>query len=364
MIELLTPPIPTNLDDFYRTLLSVSGVLFGIAFAAMLFILQSGFTSFKYSRRMFLELYLHFGRQLLFSLAYLTAAPFVVLYFPKEGNWSTWLYFIYFVLFLNATLDYAKQEGYIQTLHSSKYVPRHFGRIRSYFRYIRNRGTLRNLLFLIPIPLLFTYPYLISIQETWTVKLSETAIFYSCVIPLFYTLYKVTKFVPDFFAYTGMEIASEDETYKNEVSEGEEQLTKNEKIALREYLISRGVEELDPLSPVKFLDGELWVQFLTDGKKREAWFNINVNIDDSTPEIVRREVLSYAYRLLKHLYESKVDINTFVTSFHISIADQKTRNIFIRANRGELSKIYFAGRNEPEDFAGLEHVMFNALFRV
>ena len=81
---ILNPPTPIELDEFYKTLLSVSGVMFGIAFAAMLFVLQSGFTTFKFSRRMFLELYLHFGRQLLYSLAYLTAAPFIILYFPEN----------------------------------------------------------------------------------------------------------------------------------------------------------------------------------------------------------------------------------------------------------------------------------------
>ena len=211
-----------------------------------------------------MELYLHFGRQLLFSLAYLTAAPFVVLYFPKEESWSSWLYFFYFVFFINATLDYAKQEGYIHTLHSSKFVPRNYGRMRSYFRYIRNRGAIRNLLFLAPTLVLFTYPYLISIYELRAIILTETAVFYSCIIPLFYTLYKVTKFVPEFFTITNMELSSEDDTIKKVISDDEKETIKNEKVALREYLISRGVEELNPISPASFLDGDLWVQFLAD----------------------------------------------------------------------------------------------------
>ncbi len=143
MDVILNPPLPIAIEEFYKTLLSVSGVLFGIAFAAMLFVLQSGFSSFKFSRRMFLELYLHFGRQLLYSLAYITASPFLVLFFPNSAVAVSWLYGLYFIFFLNATLDYAKEEGYIITIHSKKYVPSHYGRRRAYFRYIANRGVLK-----------------------------------------------------------------------------------------------------------------------------------------------------------------------------------------------------------------------------
>ena len=202
------PPIPIEPEEFYKTLLSISGVLFGIAFAAMLFVLQSGFSSFKFSRRMFLELYLHFGRQLLYSLAYLTAAPFLVLHFSSNLGAITWLYTLYFIYFLNATLDYAKEEGYILTIHSEKFVPRHYGRIRSYFRYIANRGALRNILFLVPVILFPVYPYAISIIDTGSLYLTKTAIFYSCLISLLYSLYKITKFIPEFFVYTSMEMSA------------------------------------------------------------------------------------------------------------------------------------------------------------
>ncbi|MGP9676980.1 MULTISPECIES: hypothetical protein [unclassified Halomonas] len=219
MDVILNPPLPIAIEEFYKTLLSVSGVLFGIAFAAMLFVLQSGFSSFKFSRKMFLELYLHFGRQLLYSLAYLTAAPFLVLFFPGNSAAVSWLYGIYFIFFLNATLDYAKEEGYILTIHSTKYVPRHYGRIRTYFRYIANRGVLRNILFLIPAVLLITYPYVVSLINAGTLHLTKAAVFYSCFISLLYSLYKITKFIPEFFLYTGMEMSASTQEPSEERSE-------------------------------------------------------------------------------------------------------------------------------------------------
>jgi len=42
MIEaILNPPAPSNYAEFFKTLLSVSGVLFGLTFAGLLFILQN-----------------------------------------------------------------------------------------------------------------------------------------------------------------------------------------------------------------------------------------------------------------------------------------------------------------------------------
>lgn len=363
MDVILNPPLPIAIEEFYKTLLSVSGVLFGIAFAAMLFVLQSGFSSFKFSRRMFLELYLHFGRQLLYSLAYLTAAPFLVLFFPDSLAAVSWLYGLYFIFFLNATLDYAKEEGYILTIHSTKYVPSHYGRIRTYFRYIANRGVLRNIFFLLPVVLIITYPYVISLVNTGTLYLTKAAVFYSCLLPLLYTLYKITKFIPEFFVFTGMEMSARSQEPSEERSEEEKQQNIIEKRALKEYLINHGMFELDRITPRKFIDGEISVNFLDKNDNDVAWFNIDVNIYNATPKQIRNNVLSYAHALAKRLYESKVSINTFVFSFHIRIEKQSSRNMFFRMSRNELEKVFALGRDQPEDMAGLKNVLFDELFR-
>lgn len=360
---ILNPPLPIALEDFYRTLLSVSGVLFGIAFAAMLFVLQSGFSSFKFSRRMFLELYLHFGRQLLYSLAYLTAAPFLALFFSDNLAVSSWLYGLYLIYFLSATLDYAKEEGYILTIHSTKFVPRHYGKIRAYFRYISNRGALKNILLLLPVILFLLYPYVISIVNSHSLYLTKTAIFYSCVIPLFYTLYKITKFIPEFFIYTGMEMSANSQEAVEEQSEDEKQKNIVEKRALREFLNNHGLYELNPTTPRKFIDGDISVSFLDKIDNGEGWFNIDVNISNVTPEQVRNNVFEYAHELATRLYESKVSINTFVLSFHIRIGNQSSRNMFFRMSRNELDEIFSLGRDQPEDMGKLKNVVFDELFR-
>lgn len=360
---IFNPPIPKELTDFFRTLLSVSGVLFGIAFAAMLFVLQSGFSTFKFSRRMFLELYLHFGRQLLYSLAYLTAAPFFVLYYSHNSFAVTSLYVVYLVIFCKATLDYAKEEGNILTLFSSKVVPRKFGKVRSYFRYIRNRGFHRNIIHFVPIVLLYGYPFWVSYLSNGDFLLTEIGVFYSCLIPLLYSLFKITRFIPQFFHYTGMELKSSASKSNGDLTEEEKNQNIIEKQSLYEHLISHGISELDPLSAKSFLDGDLSVQFLKHQESGTAFFNVQVQIHNATPDVIRNSVIVYAHDLAKQLYSTKNAINSFVLSFHIRIASQSSRNMFFRFNRRELDDLFAPGRDSPEDMEGLKNVVFDELFR-
>ncbi|HGF7496847.1 TPA: hypothetical protein AB5A57_003477 [Vibrio cholerae] len=91
----MEPALPSNIDSFYETLISVAGVLLGIGFAAILFILQSGFSSFKYTRVMLIELYLYYGKQILLILIYLTLIPLMALYLPNEYKLISVLHFIF-----------------------------------------------------------------------------------------------------------------------------------------------------------------------------------------------------------------------------------------------------------------------------
>jgi len=349
--------------EFYKTLLSVSGVLFGLAFGGMLFILQSGFTTFTFSRKMFLRLYLHFGRQILFGLAFLTTLPFFILYFPSAGNTQvvSVIYFIFLSLFLNVTLDYAKEQGYIKTLFSKKFVPKHYGRIRTYFRYIKNRGFLVNLLFLYPVIFILIYPYIISYTETQSCWLTKKSLFYSCMLILGYCLLKITKFIPDFFNYTEMEI--EAQSQPSELSEDEKTKNLKEKQHLKLFLLDRGIQELDPIEEIEFLDGNLAVNFLESKDNSEAWFNISIDVNNETPDIIRDETYQYACRFLSLINDSLTDINSFVLSFHIRIEKGNSRNIFIRTSRSELKSIFAPGINCMDQIPSLKNILIDELFR-
>ncbi|MGF1736715.1 hypothetical protein [Photobacterium satsumensis] len=364
MIEsLLSPPVPMAADEFYKALISVSGVLLGIAFAAMLFILQSGFSSFKYSRRMFVVLYLHFGRQLLFSLSYLTLAPFFILFFPTTPEFISFVYFFYAGFFIMATLDYSKEEGYITTLNSHKYVPRHYGKIRSYFRYINNRGFLRNLFQLTPVFLIIVYPYVLSSDAGFNLILSTQAMFYSCLNILAYTLFKVTKFVPEFFFFTDVEFKSSEPVEKDELYDSSKEKIIKEKSLLKEYLIKHGVTELDDQYPRQFLNGELKIYFLTANNDPCSHFNIYIDVKNATPHEMKSEVAKYAYHFSSKLLSSKVDINSFVLSFHVTLASDSSRNLFFRFRRSEFEQMVNTYKGDPMGMFEMKNVCIDELFR-
>ncbi|EMC4027156.1 hypothetical protein VDT04_003475 [Vibrio cholerae] len=363
MESLLTPTLPSNINSFYEMLVSVAGVLLGIGFAAMLFILQSGFSSFKFSRRMFVMLYLYFGKQVLLSLAYLTIMPFLVLYLADSKQLIAFIHLLFCLFFLVSALDYAKEEGYINTIQGHKFVPSKYGKFRSYFRYIYNRGLLRNIVHLFPPIFVVLYPYILSFKSSFTLELTETAMFYSCLLVLAYTLFKLTMFVPEFFTFTDMEFQS-----AHMFSEGEaisdESKDKNEKELelLKKYLVNHGVSELSPMSPLAFMDGELTANLISSNNG-VAHFNFYVRIHNATPPMVREQVANYGYQFANCLLNSKTDITQYVMSFHVQIATDKQRNLFFRFDRHDFEQAKVKNINNPMCIYDLKNVCIDELFR-
>ncbi len=361
--NLLHPPDPQYSQAFFSSLLTVSGVLFGLAFAGLLFILQGGFASFKYSRQMFLRLYLHFGRQILYTLAYLTFIPFVALYFPDQMKVGTYIYTFFALVLFKATLDHAREDGYMMTLHSKCFVPRHYGPIRSYFRFIRNRGFFRNIFHLSPVIVVLAYPYLISYTDHSSLVLTEKALVYSCLLLLLLSLLRVTFFIPEYYSYQEMEIKYDVGSDETKLDEETKQRNLQAKQALKAYLQDRQVKELDLLTPVEFLGGELQVQLIENSENHEAFFNISVTVIDATPSEIRDGVLKYAFHFFELLNCSEIDINQFVLSFHIDVGDGKSRNVFIRTKRQELDKVFSSPNSTYIDILGFENYLFDPLLK-
>ncbi|HHQ4940255.1 TPA: hypothetical protein ACSP74_003570 [Aeromonas veronii] len=360
---LLDPALPKNIVSFYEMLVSVAGVLLGIGFAAMLFILQSGFASFKFSRRIFVMLYLHFGKQMLLSLAYLTIMPFLVLYLSESKQLTSFFQLIFCTFFLVSSLDYAKEEGYILTLHSHKFVPAHYGNVRSYFRYISNRGIIRNSVHLLPPFFVALYPYLLSSKPSFTLELTDVAMFYSCLLVLVYTLFKLIMFIPEFFKFTDMELKSEHDQ-NDSTKQSEEQQLKNTKELqhLKDYLLNHGVSELDPKYPRVFIDGKLTAS-LFPSNNGIAHFNFYININNTTPVDLREGIASYGYKFANRLSQSKSDITTFVMSFHVTIANDKQRNLFFRFTMNDFEEVKLKNNNNPMCIYKLKSVLIDELFR-
>lgn len=361
---LFNPPGINDYSDYFRTLLSISGVLLGLAFTALIFVLQSGFASFKFSRRMFLELYAVFGRNLLITLSYLTLIPLGVLYLGDHNRSLSIGYYLFALIFTKSLLDYYKHRGYLYTLFSTKFVPGHYGKFRSYFRYIKNLGFFSGVFLLIYIFVFTAYPVVISFNETNAFFLTTKGYFYSTLILLTYSIIRIVNFIPEFFKLSNMELESNIQTEAEATSrEGTEIDYVKEKSVLRDYLADHGFTDLNELERSEFLDGTLYVGFLHHDNTPEAWFNIMIEVRNSSVFEIRNAVCEYTYKTLKLLYDSMVDINSFVLSFHITIeGEPSSRNIFFRSTRSELGAI-LANRNQVSAVMQIKNKLFDELFR-
>jgi len=366
MIEsIFDPPGINDYIDYFKTLLSVSGVLFGLAFTALIFVLQSGFASFKFSRRMFLELYSVFGRNLLFTLSYLTLIPLGIIYLGNHSRFLSVVYYLFSIILIKSLLDFYKHLGYIHTIFSTKFVPSRYGRFRKYFRYIKNLGFFPVLFLLIFLFIFTVYPVVISYRENHSFLLTIKGYFYSTLILLTFSMLRIVNFIPQFFTLSNKEIETKTEAQStSDSSESSIDYTK-EKSALREYLIKHGLGELSSFEPRGFLEGTLSVNFLDHVNSPEAWFNINVEVPNADIFEIRQAVCEYAYTLFKLLHTSMIDINSFVLSFHIKAGGEKSsRNIFFRTTRPEMDSLFSAlNKDTVTTMMSLKNKLFDPLFR-
>jgi hypothetical protein len=361
--NLLNPPAISDYQDYFKTLLTVSGVLLGLAFTALIFVIQSGFASFKFSRRMFLEQYVVFGQNLLATLSYLTLIPLGELYLGAHRKFLSAIYCIFSVMFIKTFLDIYKQRGYMHTLFSTKFVPGHYGRFRSYFRYIRNLGFLHVVFLLLYLAAFLLYPVAISFYERHSPILTTKGLFYSTLILLTFSIVQIANFIPHFFKLSNMEI--DGRTQSASLTESDQAPNIDyvkEKAALATYLADHGLEELK--NEIDFLDGTLFVNFLDHTNTHEAWFNVNIRVVNSSVFEVRSTVLDYAFRIFRLLRDSLVDINSFVLSFHIQLGGERsTRNIFLRSTRLELNEILSNASSPQSAIMRLKNKLFDEMFR-
>jgi hypothetical protein len=359
----LNPPSISDYSDYFKTLLTISGVLLGLAFTALIFVIQSGFASFKFSRRMFLEQYVVFGQNLLTTLSYLTLIPLGALYLGNNKRFLSAIYYIFSLIFTKTFLDIYKQRGYMHTLFSDKFVPGHYSKFRKYFRYISNLGLLNIVILLIYLAVLLVYPVAISFYENNSLILSTKGLFYSTLLLLTFSILQIANFIPQFFKLSNKEIESKVGTDGDTTSDKKSGVDYvKEKAALKTYLLDHGIKELD--NEIGFLDGTLSAYFLDHTNTHEAWFNVNIEVNNSSVFEVRNAALDYAFKLYGLLRDSQVDINSFVISFHIRLGgESSSRNIFFRSTRLELGEIFSNAKTPHSAVMQIKNKLFDELFR-
>lgn len=348
----------TDLNTFYSNVLTTSGVLLGLAFAAMTYILENGFSSFKFNRMMFLKLFTEFGKMLLYILSYLVISSFLYLSINNPEIQSV-VYYIFVIVFLKSLLDYNKHRGYIYTISSNKFVPRHYGAIRAYFRSILNLGIFNTIILGVQTSIFILLPIIYSYSATHSWILNQQSLSFSSGAFLIYSVFIIARFIPQFASIARQEYESINPTENFEHEQPEVSIDyKTEKESLNQYLESHEIVLRQPVG-IEKLSSHLII-YPTDNDSPEAWFNIRIDNPKGSVNTIRQIIDEQAFNLFRLLSDANADINSFVLSFHIYI-DNDSRNIFFRATKIELSTIKHLTR---EMFLSkLKNKMYDDLFR-
>lgn len=356
--------ITINIDysEYFPNLLGLVVTLLGLLIAASTFILQNGFTSFKFNRNMFLKHYSNLSKLLFYGFGYMIYISLTQMYFENYLKTLLIIHLIYSLIFLKSILDLYSHKGYIKTLFSKKFNP-YTSKFRKYFRYIRNNGLIPNMILLIAIFLIVIYPVWIAKIDTGCYWLTEKAVFLSTISLFIYSIYYLVNIIPEFYGYSIQELeniveSENDNDNKSEIDFDYKRELETLKIALEK----NNYKELNPLTPRPFLDGKLSSN-LRIGDYPEAFFVINITVHDSDVFEIRNAVEKYAYEFYKSISSIPIDINSFVLSIYVKVNGDKKRNLFMRLKRTELKELLSTTYTARDFINGIENKLFDELYR-
>lgn len=341
-------------NKYFEDQLSLSGTILGLVVATSTFILQSGFTSFQYSRSMFLKYYVHQSKFIFLSLAYNIIFPAIVLYINCNEKFLFIAHIIFALIFSKYFLDFYSHKGYIFTIHSTNKYNRCKNSISKYFRYINNLGLLHLVLIYGTIYFIFFYP--LHFNEAW--KLNYHQVYMTTISCLLFSIIVVIRIIPQFFTFSEQEYETKT---KNEVIDNLDVDVTKENEILKEILIKNGRKEIDGIKQNKNFE---YLRVNMPTNKREAFFVINIEVKNKTVFEIVNLLEQYSYDFFIELEDISVDVNNFVLSYFIKIkGEKKTRNYFIRASRKEIKELKIK-YTEPKSFIeNLSNKLVDELFR-
>ncbi len=356
--------IEINIDysDYFTTLLGLVATLLGLLIAASTFILQNGFTSFKYNRNMFLKHYSNLSKLLFYGFGYMIYISLTFKYFSNYSKLLLIIHAVFSLIFVKSILDLYSHKGYIKTLFSKRYNP-YKSKLRKYIRYIRNNGLFQNLILFTAIFIITIYPIWIAKLETGCYWLTEKSAFLSIISLFIYSIYYLVSIIPEFYGFSIQELENIVESENDSDNKTDIDFDyKRELETLKVALIKNGFNELNPLTPKPFLDGEM-INNLRIGDYSEAFFVINIKVYESDVFEIRNAVEQYAFEIYKSIASIRIDINSFVLSIFVEIEGDKQRNIFMRAKRTELKELLSTKFTAKDFVKGIENKLFDSLYR-
>jgi len=342
----------SDYNKYFENQLNLSGTILGLLIATSTFILQSGFSSFKYSRSMFIKYYVEQSKFIFLSLTYNILFSLIILYLDLNSYTLFFIHLMFTLTFTKYFLDFYSHKGYIATIHSTKHNP-HNNPLLKYFRYINNLGFISNILIYGTIYLVFLYP----LHFNAPFQLNQIQIYMTTVSCFAFSILIVIRIIPQFFEFSEQEYKSKT---KNEVIDNLDIDISKEKIILKDILIKNGRIELK--EKIKIKNFENLSIYIADNKK-EAFFVIDIEFKNKSIFEIVESLQEYSFEFYKELSEITVDINSFVLSYFIKIDNDKNRSYFLRATRTELDDLKSKYFEYKEFIDNLKNKVIDELFR-
>jgi hypothetical protein len=341
-------------DKYFEGQLALSGTILGLIVATSTFILQSGFTSFQYSRTMFVKYYVHQSKFIFLSLAYNIFFSLIILYINLTSIYLFIAHVFFALVFSKYFLDFYSHKGYILTLHSNKLFNPYKSGLRRYFRYINNLGPIPNIIIYATIYIIFFYP----LHFNQPLRLNNHQVYMTTVSCLAFCIVVIIRIIPQFFEFSEQEYKSKT---KNEVIDNIEiDLTKENEI-LKDLLIKNGRAELQEHIKTDIFEN-LFVHM--SNSKKEAFFVINIQFSNKDIYEIIESIEKYSFDFFIELSNIHVDINSFVLSYFIKIdKEDKSRNYFIRAKRNEIDELKKKSTEPKEFIENIKNKVVDELFR-
>ncbi len=345
-----------NIDygNYFGSQLALSSTLLGLLIATSTFLLQSEFSSFEFSRTMFLKYYVRLTKFLFLLLAYNIIISLIFLYLECNTQFAFWFHGFFSLVFIKYFLDFYAHKGYIITISSKKFNPRK-NKLRKYLRYISNLGLIQIIVIIFLLSIVVVYPI-------WLGKfgvLTERQGFISTVISFVFCVVSLIRILPQYFNFSELEYKQKQ---NNELSQEIEVDISQELTILKDTLIKNGRKELEGTISTKGIDGEIHVHLFD--KKDEAFFVINVWLQSSNINQIVRWVEKYSHDFFKELNDTNVDINSFVHSYFLRIDEvNEPKMYFIRAKRTELEETFKKSYKPAEFVKKIKNKVIDDLFR-
>lgn len=340
-------------DKYFEGQLALSGTILGLIVATSTFILQSGFTSFQYSRSMFIKYYVHQSKFIFLTLAYNIIFSLIVLY----TNFNSFFLFIahtlFALIFAKYYLDFYSHKGYILTIHSNKYNPYKSGLLK-YIRYINNLGLVPNILVYGTIYFVFFYP--LHFNSPFNLNMHQ--IYMTTVSCLAFSIIVIIRIIPQFFDFSEQEYKSKT---KNELIDNIDVDVTKENEIIKDVLIKNGRKEFHEPIKTKYFDS---ISVYMPNNKKEAFFVIDIKLSNKNIYEIIESIEKYSYDFLIELSNIHVDVNNFVLSYFIKIDQEtKSRNYFIRASRNEIESLKAKFVGQKQFIENLPTKVIDELFR-